>query len=438
MIGIIGIILAIIFFIFMSFKNVNLTVTTLLASLIVIILGGLDLWAGLSDSYATSFKNFAGNMFLVFFCAAILGKILEKSGAAKSMALAIVKRCGQKSDVFVVLAILLVGLVFSFCGMGLAGVFTIFPICMCLFKMAGIPRKFFNSLGMCVAGTIGQVIPGAPSTTNIYAATTFGTSIYAAPLLGAISCILMFGMLWGYFVWAIRRCRIKGETFVSMPGEELFDLEDKDAIAALPSAVVSFIPFVVLIVMAFVFQKVSGNSNYAVVLAICTSIIVSIILFYSRLDLREVCQDGIRNGSSALIIMSSVAGFGGVVSATQAYQDCVTAIFSVQISPLVTAAVSINIMAAILASNTSSVTLFCNTLGQSILASGVNAQLLHRVVIQSGIGFDAMPFASGIVMSNDMQGTKLSESYPAVFISQVAIPVITLIVVIVLGSLGVC
>ena len=69
-IGIIGLLLAISCLIVLSYKGVNAFIASLIASVVVIITNALPFWETLAGSYATGFKNFAGNYFLLFGLAA--------------------------------------------------------------------------------------------------------------------------------------------------------------------------------------------------------------------------------------------------------------------------------------------------------------------------------------------------------------------------------
>lgn len=95
-IGIIGLLLAISSLIVLSYKGVNAFIASLIASVVVIITNALPFWETLAGSYATGFKNFAGNYFLLFGLAAAYGEFLKVTGSAESVAKVLFKIFGVK------------------------------------------------------------------------------------------------------------------------------------------------------------------------------------------------------------------------------------------------------------------------------------------------------------------------------------------------------
>lgn len=127
-----------------------------------------------------------------------------------------VKLLGKKQ---IVLIVLVVSLILSYAGIGVFVIaFTMYPICLALFKEADIPKKVFPGLMLAVPATVCMVfLPGTPSTQNLIPAEFFGTSIYAAPVIGIISSIVVFILDYLFYSWVVKRCAARGEHFV--PGE---------------------------------------------------------------------------------------------------------------------------------------------------------------------------------------------------------------------------
>lgn len=90
-----------------------------------------------------------------------------------------VKLLGKKQ---IVLIVLVVSLILSYAGIGVFVIaFTMYPICLALFKEADIPKKVFPGLMLAVPATVCMVfLPGTPSTQNLIPAEFFGTSIYGS------------------------------------------------------------------------------------------------------------------------------------------------------------------------------------------------------------------------------------------------------------------
>ena len=67
---------------------------------------------------------------------------------------------------------------------------------------------------------------------------------------------------------------------------------------------------------------------------------------------------------------------------------------------------------------------------------GVSMGLMHRVTALASGGFDALPHNGAVVTLLAITGLTHKKSYGDIFVVAVAIPVVALITVILLGSLG--
>ncbi|KGF05012.1 GntT/GntP/DsdX family permease [Anaerococcus lactolyticus] len=145
--GVLGIILALLVLVYLVFKGWNMAVVSVISAIIVILTNKMDVWKSLSEFFAQGFTSFAGTWFLIFTLGAIFGKIMDKSGASLSIANYVVKVLGKKH---IVLIVLLTTLVLSYGGIGTFVIaFTMYPICMALFREADIPKKNIPRIITC-------------------------------------------------------------------------------------------------------------------------------------------------------------------------------------------------------------------------------------------------------------------------------------------------
>ena len=193
MLGVIGIILALVVLVYLTFKGWHMGVVAIASSLIIILTSRMDIWEAISGPFADSFANFAKSWFLIFSLGAIFGKVMDQGGASLSIANWMVKVLGKKH---IVLIVLLTTLVLSYGGIGVFVIaFTMYPICMALFKEADIPKKIFPGLLLAVPATVTMVfLPGTPATQNLIPTEFFGTTLYAAPVIGIVTSIFVFAL----------------------------------------------------------------------------------------------------------------------------------------------------------------------------------------------------------------------------------------------------
>ena len=77
MLGVIGIVVALVVLVALTFKGWHMGVVAIASSLIIILTSQMDIWTTITENFAPSFTSFAGNWFLVFSLAAIFGKVMD-------------------------------------------------------------------------------------------------------------------------------------------------------------------------------------------------------------------------------------------------------------------------------------------------------------------------------------------------------------------------
>ena len=167
------------------------------------------------------------------------------------------------------------------------------------------------------------------------------------------------------------------------------------------------------------------------------AIVVGCILYRDRLNIKDAVSNGAAGGLGSLIATSSIMGFGSVVSASPAYTSITTALVNMNANPLITALISINVIAAITGSSAGGLNIFLGSMGEYLAASGLNTAMLHRVVCIASSGFDAMPHASGMVVCNQIAKTSQKDTYKYVFICCAIMLFCCAILACIFGTIGI-
>lgn len=436
MIGILGLILAVAVVIFLIWKNWHMAVVSLLGALVVIVFNGMDPSAAITDHFMADMSSFAGNWFLLFMLGSIFGKVMGDSGASTGIANSLLKILGDR---YVVLVIMITGLVLSYGGIGTFIIaFSIYPIAVALFQKADIPKKLIvATIMVCPVTVCMAMLPGSPSTQNLLPTTFLGTTAYAGAKIGIICSVIMFVSAYLYLNWQIRKARARGEHFVPSEGEKIIDLDQtgKDGTLQVWKC---YLPIILLLAMMFILQKATSlSSTYAVACAMTIAILAGCFLFRKELNVQAAICDGAAGGLGALISTSAIMGFGGVVSASAAYATVTNALVNLNIGPLGTALISINVIAAITGSSAGGLNIFLNSMGDYLVSTGLNPAFLHRVVCIASSGFDAMPHASGMVVCNQIAKTSQKDTYVHVFITCAIMPFCCAILACIIGTLGI-
>ncbi|WP_341648165.1 hypothetical protein [Thauera humireducens] len=118
---------------------------------------------------------------------------MDDSGSARAIAHAIVNKVGSQRAV---LAIVLACGILTYGGVSLFVVaFAVYPIGAALFREAGIPKRLIPAAIALGSFTFTMTaLPGTPAIQNAIPSPFFGTDAFAAPGLGLIGGLIMFGL----------------------------------------------------------------------------------------------------------------------------------------------------------------------------------------------------------------------------------------------------
>lgn len=435
MFQVVGLLLAMALLVVLAFKNWGMVPASLAAALVIVVTNRMDVWEAISVNYATALKNFVGTYLLMFFLGATFGNIMGESGAAKSISLKLVDVLGANKAILITV---LSAAVLSYGGISLfVCVFAIYPIGVVLFKKANISKELFPACMLFGCATFTMVaVPGTPAISNIIPTNYFGTNAYAAPILGITATVIMFILGYLYLTWTNKRLQSRGIGFApgSNDTEESLNMEGSEK---LPDWKLSILPLLVVIVLIFALKNLV--SMFAVVIALSAGIIAAFLLFWNYLEkpLELVNKSA---GSSIISILNTAAivGFGGVVQGSSGFLNIVDFALNLQMAPLVSASLAVNIVAGITASSSGGLTVFMDALGAKYLqmaqSAGISPQVLHRICSIASSGLDSLPHSGATVTCIISSGLDHRKAYKYVFVTNCIVPIITLIIVVALAS----
>lgn len=396
---------------FLCFKNVPTPIGGLVCAVLIMLYFGMNVYETLMGVYMPGFVSFCQKWFLMFLFGALLGKITEISGAADSLASAILDLVGEKR---ISLGICIVAFVFTAAGISVyITLFIILPIAIKMCKKANLSRCFIVG-GYSLGINIGLGLPAVGVANNILCTGYFGTELTAGGWL-AVFCNLIFatcGMFWLTY-WE-RRCAKRGMGFVATQAE--LDLDAKNAgstgATGRPHWLRAIIPMCVPLVCLNVLKM---KVEYALLL----SAVTAIILQWSYLpkawgEIRSQLVTCINNTTVTVINTCAVVGFGTVVIATPGYELAVSKILSINGNPLFVALLATTLLAGVAGSSQSGIILASDVLVQFLPLTSPSA--LHRTVIYGSLGLDSLPNAGFLQTEFNLAGVSFKEVYlPIVF-----------------------
>jgi H+/gluconate symporter-like permease len=450
------------------------------AALVVAAFSREPLLAHWTQTFMASTATFIGQFFPLFLLGALFGKLMDDGGAVKAIAHFIVDRLGPRRAI---LAIVLAGAVVTYGGVSLfVAFFVLAPMAQEVFRVADIPRRLMPAA--IALGTVTftmSAAPGSPAIQNAVVMPFLGTTLFAAPGLGAIASVIMLGFGLGWLRFAESRARRAGEGFgaggVASPGDLATDTTVRERAtttrefdpaeigrgarsASTPPVSVAALPLVVVVGVnllmtwlilprldaAFLAEEQWGATSlsavggvWSVIVALTAAILVLVLTSRGRL-LR--LRDSIDAGANAAVIpaltVASLVGFGSVVAAVPAFAAVKSSVLSAPGGVLIPLALSTNVLSALTGTAAGSITITFQALGDTLLRLAaeqhVDHALLHRVATIGAGTLDTLPHNGAVAVLLAVCGATHRQSYWNIAAVAIIGPALALAAVIGLGT----
>jgi H+/gluconate symporter-like permease len=461
MIGVIGIILSLVLLIWLAYRGITvLILAPLLALFAVLLNGNVPLLASYSEVFMSSFAGYAKSYFPLFLLGAIFGKLMEDSGSAQAIAGFIAKKLGQDKAI---LAIVLACAVLTYGGVSLFVVaFAVFPVASALFRAAQIPKRLIpGSIALGSFTFTMTALPGSPQIQNAIPMPFFGTDTYAAPILGLVGAVIMFGggILW--LNYRARQAQQRGEGYSREASVPESDTPVELALSTPPIAL-ALLPIGVVLILNFIcsrylfpsldtsylaldpykttLDKVLGQ--WSLIVSVSTGIVLVLLMNRPRLlSPINTVNAGAIGSLLAIINTCSEVGYGNVIASLPAFKQIQNAIMGISSNPLISEAVSISTLAGVTGSASGGMSIALNILGKQYLemaqASGLNPEVLHRIATLACGSLDSLPHNGAVITLLAICGLTHRQSYADIGMVTVVLPVAATVSAVVLGSLGV-
>ena len=437
MIGIIGIVLGVLTLVFLSIKRVNAIICALAGALVVGIFNGMGIFDTLTQVFFPAVGANVASFMMLFFFSVEYARLISDSGCAASIAYFILDKFGAKK---MILAVLLILCVLSYGGVSMFNVFfLIWPICLVLAKQANISKAIF--VPVIYAGALGGfalAMPGAPSMSNVIASQMLGVSATAAPVSSIIATIVITAFSYWYLTRLqkkyIKQGRVFEEEKVKASDMAAFDRDN------IPKAGSAILPMAVMIILYITLSNlnIGLNSTEAICVAMFVSSVLVVAMNLKRFqNLKASIGRGALESVSPLISLSVILAFSAVVQATQGFEIFVKAITSLSFGPYAQAILSCNVIGLITASSSGTVKLVLSTFGETWLASGVNTEVLCRVVSLSSNGLSFAPHSGGLFPVLDVSGETHKTIFIDSFIASALACFIGVLTVLALAAIGI-
>jgi len=478
--GLLGILVGLGLLIWLAFRGWSVLLLAPLSALVASAFGREPLLANWTQTFMGSAAQFLAQFFPIFLLGAVFGKLMDDSGAVTAVANFITRRLGERR---VILAVVLSGALVTYGGVSLfVAFFVIVPMAQSLFRAAGIPRRLVPATVILGTSTFTMsALPGTPSIQNAIPMPFFGTTPFAAPGLGMIASLIMLGIGLWWLLRAEKAARQANEGY----GEELsiatsaaadderlrgrattareFDpaeishghrseAEVPVVNAVLPLVVVVVVNLVMSLVVlprldvSFLAEQRWGSTSlsavagvWSVVVALVGATATVVICNWTRLPaLRQTMDAGANASVLPALTVASLVGFGAVIAALPAFDMVRDWALGIKGGPLVSLAVSTNLLAALTGSASGGLTIALDALGQTYMdvatREGIDPGLLHRVAVIGSGTLDILPHNGAVVSLLAICGLTHRQSYFDIVMVGIVSSVVALAAVIAMGS----
>jgi H+/gluconate symporter-like permease len=425
MLGILGVLVALAILIYLALRGVSILIISLACAAIVALANGLSLNTALMGTYMQGLAGFLQQFFLLFLLGAMFGKIMGDSGAATAVAYFLSRKLGAGRALLITVvacAILSYGGVNIF-----ILIFTVYHLGLHLMQQANLPKRLLVGAFALGGGTFTMTaLPGTPSVQNLIPAQALGTPATAAPEVGIPVAVVMFALGYWYLAWQARKARRTGEGFVAGPTDP-HPSEDTYA-RDLPHWLLSLVPLATVLGLVVATRNMQPQLAWVNV-ALAVGCVVGLALFYQRFKgIVAMLGTGAANSALPILNTSAVIGFGTVVSTVPAFHDFAHFFSSINLPPLLSAAVVVNVMAGLMGSASGGLRIFLQTMGPHYTSLGVDPALLHRITSIASGGLDSLPHNGVVITMLMVMGMTHKEAYKEIFIVSVVLPLVGLAV----------
>jgi H+/gluconate symporter-like permease len=481
--GLVGIFIALVLLIWLAYRGGSVLLLAPAAALVAAAVSRQPLLANWTQTFMGSAAQFVAQFFPIFLLGAVFGKLMEDSGSVSAIADFMTEKLGPSRAV---LAVVLAGAFVTYGGVSLfVAFFVLAPMAHALFQAAAIPKRLMPAaLALGTSTFTMSALPGTPAIQNAIPMPFFGTTPFAAPGLGVIASAIMLG----FGLWWLRRAeaaaRRAGEGYGGDGGGNAYAAQNAAqdelirerataarefdpaeighghisqstppiALAALPLVVVVGVNLAMSIFVlprldvSYLAEERWGPTSLAavggvwsVVVALAAAIVTLVAVNFRRLStLRESLGAGANASVLPVVSVASLVGFGAVVAALPAFAIVREWVLSIEGGPLVSLAVSTNVLAALTGSASGGLTIALDALGATYMRlaaeNGIDPAIMHRVAVIGAGTLDSLPHNGAVVTLLAVCGSTHRESYLDIVMVAIVSAIIALAAVIALGS----
>ena len=461
---ILGIIVSLCLLMWIAYRGFSVILFAPILALLAAYAQGMSPMPAYTELFMERAAGYVKTFFPVFLLGAVLGKVMEDTGMAKSISHKIVQSLGKERGI---MAIVLSAAVLTYGGISLfVVVFAVYPFACALFREAGIPKRLIPGSIACGAFTFTMTaVPGTPQIQNVIPSTFYGTNLFAAPFTGLLATFIMLGAGLYWLEYRRKEAQAKGEGYGN---HTLNEPVATDLQGNYPDWKLSLLPLIAVIVVNYTLTTFAWDATilkpfqsmglklmvpaiknisgiWSLIIGLVVGVVLSVAIGYKYLPKEGGLQRALNTGAigSLLAIMNTASevGYGNVISALPGFRSIADFLLAIKIggTPLVSEFFTVNILAGITGSASGGMSIALSIMAKDWLAwanqVGLSPEMLHRVASLASGGFDTMPHNGAVITLLAVCGMTHVQSYKDIGMTSLVIPFASGIIVIIVHQI---
>ena len=447
---------------FVAYRGFSVILFAPIAALLAVLLTQPDAVAPMfTGVFMEKLAGFIRLYFPVFLLGAVFGKVIEISGFSKAIVRAVIGVVGAQRAM---LSIVLVCAILTYGGVSLfVVVFAVYPFAAEMFRSSDIPKRLIpGTIALGAFSFTMDALPGTPQIQNIIPTTFFGTTTWAAPMLGVIGSVFIFVLGMTYLEWRRRAARARGEGYGTGHINEPEPVSEE----GLPNPWIAILPLIVVGVMnkvlttaiptvfgathevqlAMAQPLVTQVGPVTAIWAVMGALILGIltVLVFAWRTVAAKFAEGTKAAVSGSLLASmntaSEYGFGGVIASLPGFLVVAGALQAIP-DPLVKTAVTVTALAGITGSASGGLSIALAAMADQFKAAAEAAniplEVVHRVAAMASGGMDTLPHNGAVITLLFVTGLTHKQSYGDIFAITVLKTLAVLFVILVYYTTGI-
>ncbi|MDX3899813.1 MAG: GntP family permease [Sphingobium sp.] len=416
----------------------------LLAMLAVFLTDPAAVPAVFSGLFMDKVAAFLKLYFPVFLLGALFGKLVEISGFSRAIVTAVIGFVGAGRAIP---AIMLVTALLTYGGVSVfVAVFAVYPFAAEMFRRADIPKRLVPAtIGLGSLTFTMDALPGTPQIQNIIPTSFFGTTTWAAPVLGVTGSLAIVLVGLAYLNWRRRGLAAAGEGYGD-PASLVNEPERDEAAAPTAHPLVALLPLIVVgagnLLLTLLIPRIVPGDTVSVSLigldqpvevkvaqlsalwAVEGALLLGIgtILLFAFRPVATRFADGSRAavGGALLAGMNTAVeyGFGAVIAALPGFLIVKRALTAIP-DPLLNEAITVTSLAGITGSASGGLSIALAAMADQFAAAGdaagIPREVLHRVASMASGGMDSLPHNGAVITLLAVTGLTHRQAYRDIF-----------------------